>query len=142
MIKKEINNYNIDSTKLNPAKFKKDDDSNGHIDFIFSFSIIRGRNYNIKEISRQRLKIFAGRIVPTILTTTVAITGIVCLQLHILNKTTKSGNNKINYFKNCYMNLAVNTFIISNPSEKIRHKKKYDEDLGTLIKAIPLNWTV
>ena len=137
-IKEEINKYNIDSTKLNPEKIEKDNDSNGHIDFIFSCSIIRARNYNIKEIDRQRLKIIAGRIVPALATTTAAITGIVCLQLYTLTQT-----NQINYFKNCYMNLAVNNFIMTIPSRKIRHKdKEYDEELSTPIKAIPLNWTV
>ena len=138
MIKEEINKFNIDSTKLNPEKFEKDDDLNGHIDFIFSCSNLRARNYNIKEIDRQKLKMIAGKIIPNISTTTAAITGIVCLQIYTLNQT-----NKINYFRNCYINLAINRFIMTLPAEQIKHKdKEYDEDLLTPIKAIPLNWTV
>ena len=137
-IKDEINKITIDTTKINPEKFDKDNDLKGHIDFIFSCSTIRARNYNIKEIDKQKLKMIAGKIVPSLATTTAAITGIVCLQLYTLIQT-----NQINYFKNCYLNLAINRFLMTKPSEKIKYiDKEYDEELSTPIKAIPLNWTV
>ena len=138
IIKDELNQMNIDSTKINPEKLEKDDDSNGHIDFIFACSNIRARNYNIKEIDRLKLKIIAGKIIPAMATTTAAITGIVCLQLYTLNQT-----NQIKYFRNCYLNLAINRFTMTMPSETIKHQdKEYDDDLLSPIKAIPLNWTV
>ena len=138
IIIEEINKIKIDSTKIKPEKFEKDDNLNGHIDFIFSCSNIRARNYNIKEIDREKLKIIAGRIVPAMATTTSSITGIVCLQLYTLNQT-----NKIKYFRNCYLNLAINRCIMTLPSEPIKHQdKEYDEELSSPIKAIPLNWTV
>ena len=137
-IKNEIDLINVDEAKFCPEKFEKDNDLNGHIDFIFSSSNIRARNYNIKEIEKQKLKIIAGRIVPAMATTTAAITGIVCLQLYTLNQT-----NKINYFRNCFLNLAINRFLMNLPSPAIKHQdKELDEELGTPIKAIPLNWTV
>ena len=52
-------------------------------------------------------------------TTTAAITRNVCLQLYILNQT-----NKIKYFRNCYINLAINRFIMKLPVEVIKHKDK------------------
>ena len=134
----QINIINIDCKIINPEKFEKDDDSNGHIDFIFSCSNIRARNYNIKEIEKPKLKIIAGKIVPAMATTTAAITGIVCLQLYTLTQT-----NQIKYFRNCYLNLAVNRFIMVLPTPKIEHKDiEYDEELSMPIKAIPPNWTV
>ena len=42
LIKEELNKININSTKINPVKFEKDDDNNGHINFIYSSSNIRG----------------------------------------------------------------------------------------------------
>ena len=79
-----------------------------------------------------------GKIIPNISTITGAITGIVCLQIYTLNQT-----NKINDFRNCYINLEINRFIMKLPSEQIKHKdKEYDENLLTPIKAIPLNWIV
>ena len=95
LIKEELNKININSTKINPEKFEKDDDNNGHIDFIYSSSNIRARNYNIKEMEKQKIKMIAGRIVSAMATTMATITGIVCLQLYTLNQT-----NKINYFRN------------------------------------------
>jgi len=66
----------------------------------------------------------AGKIVPAMATTTTAITGIVCLQLHTLTQT-----NQIKYFRNCYLNLAVNRFIMILPTPKIEHKdKEYNEE--------------
>ena len=82
-IKQEIEGINIDCRKINPEKFEKDDDLNGHVDFIYSFSNIRARNYNIKEIEKQKLKMIAGRFFPAMATTTAAITGIACLQIYI-----------------------------------------------------------
>ena len=137
-IKEEINQYNINSIQLNPEIFEKDEDLNGHIDFIFSCSNIRAENYNIKQIDRQKLKLIAGKIIPAMSTTTAAITGIVCLQLYTLNQT-----NQIKYFRNCYLNLAINRFLMTLPSQQIKHKdEEYNEELSTPIKSIPLNWTV
>ena len=79
MIKEELNKININSTKINPVKFEKDDDNNGHIDFIYSSSNIRARNYNIKEMEKQKIRMIAGRIVSAMATTMATITGIVCL---------------------------------------------------------------
>lgn len=81
MIKEEINKLDVDYEKINIEKFEKDDDSNGHIDFIFACSNIRAKNYNIREIEREKLKKIAGKIIPAMSTTTAAITGIACLQL-------------------------------------------------------------
>jgi len=138
IIKQKLNKINIDSKKINPEKYEKDNDTNGHIDFIFSCSNIRAKNYNIKEMDKQKIKMIAGRIVPAMATTTAAITGIVCLQLYTLNQT-----NKIDYFRNCYLNLAVNRFIMTLPAQQIKHiDEEYNEELDSPIKAIPLNWTV
>ena len=52
MIKEEINKFNIDSTKLNPEKFEKDDDLNGHIDFILFLVIL---NLGLEIIISKKL---------------------------------------------------------------------------------------
>ena len=70
-IKQEIEGINIDCRKINLENFEKDDDLNGHVDFIYSCSNIRARNYNIKEIEKQKLKMIAGRIVPAMAATTL-----------------------------------------------------------------------
>jgi len=136
--KEEIDHMNIEPKKINIKKFEKDDDSNGHIDFIFSCANIRAKNYNIKGIEREKLKMIAGKIIPAMSTTTAAITGIACLQLYTLLQT-----NKINFFRNCFLNLSVNRFVMTLPSKTIKHQdEEFNEEMSGPIKAIPLNWTV
>jgi ubiquitin-activating enzyme E1 len=138
---KELSIY--DKNKTEPAKFKpedfeKDDDSNGHIDFIFACSNLRARNYKIKEADRQKVKMIAGKIIPAIATTTAAATGIVSLQLYTLFQT-----DKIEFMRNCFMNLAICLFVMTEPAEVIKMKdKEYDEMLLGPVKAIPPGWTV
>ncbi len=98
----------------------------------------RAKNYNIKEIEREKLKIMAGKIIPAMATTTAAITGIACLQIYSILQT-----NKIEFFRNCYLNLAVNRFIMTLPSKEIKHQdEEFNEEISGPTKAIPLNWTV
>ena len=123
---------------MHPEEFEKDDDTNGHIDFIHACSNLRAQNYRIKECDRQKTKMIAGKIIPAIATTTASITGIVSLQLYTLYQT-----QKIDYLRNCYMNLGINSILMSEPQEVIKMKDKdYDPILLTAVKAVPENWTV
>ena len=54
---------------------------NGHINFIYSFSNIIARNYNIKE-KKQKVKITSGRIVLAMVTTNGITTDISHLYLY------------------------------------------------------------
>ena len=123
---------------MHPEDFEKDDDSNGHIDFIHACSNLRARNYKIKESDRQKTKMIAGKIIPAIATTTAAITGIVSLQLYTLLQT-----DKIDFMRNCFLNLAICLFVMTEPAEVIKMEdKEYDELLLGPVKAIPPKWTV
>ena len=138
---KELSIYDkkkADPDKLVPEDFEKDDDSNGHIDFIHACSNLRAQNYKINECDRQKTKMIAGKIIPAIATTTAAITGIVSLQLYTLYQT-----NKIDFLRDCYMNLAINSIFMSEPKPAIQMKDKDNDPilLGP-VKAIPPNWTV
>ena len=127
-----------DPDKLHPEDFEKDDDSNGHIDFIHACSHLRAKNYKIQECDRQKTKMIAGKIIPAIATTTAAITGIVSLQLYTLYQT-----NKIDFLRDCYLNLGINSMIMSEPREVIKMQDKDNDPilLGP-VKAIPPHWTV
>ncbi|MCQ2819299.1 MAG: ThiF family adenylyltransferase [archaeon] len=137
-IKEAIKGLKVDITKIKPEEFEKDDDSNGHIDFIYACSNIRASNYKIKEADRQKTKMIAGKIIPAIATTTASITGIVSLQLYTLLQV-----NKIDFYRNCFLNLAVNLFVMTEPAEVIHMQdKEYDEMLLGPVKAVPPKWTV
>ncbi|PFX22554.1 Ubiquitin-like modifier-activating enzyme 6 [Stylophora pistillata] len=91
-------------------EFEKDDDSNGHIDFITSASNLRATMYSIETADRLKTKKIAGKIVPAIATTTAAVAGLVTIEL--VKVVMKSPAEE---FKNCFMNLALPYVIFSQP---------------------------
>ena len=65
------------TSKIEATDFEKDDDTNGHIAFIYATSNLRARNYKINEVDFQRVKFIAGKIIPAIATSTAMIVGVV-----------------------------------------------------------------
>ena len=136
--KEEPKSLEIKPENVKPEEFEKDDDRNGHIDFIYAASMVRAQNYKIREETRFKTKMIAGRIIPALATTTASITGCVSQQLFTLYQT-----NNIDYFRNTFMNLAVNLFVLTCPADVIKMEdKEYDELLLGPVKAIPPKWTV
>ena len=66
---------------LRPLEFEKDDDGNGHVDFVHAASGLRADNYAIPRVDRLACKGLAGRIVPAIATTTSVVAALVCFEL-------------------------------------------------------------
>uniref|UniRef100_A0A8C3TV16 E1 ubiquitin-activating enzyme n=1 Tax=Catharus ustulatus TaxID=91951 RepID=A0A8C3TV16_CATUS len=65
--------------QMKPISFEKDDDSNGHIDFVTAASNLRAKMYNIEPADRFKTKRIAGKIIPAIATATAAVSGLVRL---------------------------------------------------------------
>ena len=85
-----------------PEEFEKDNDSNFHIDFIYSSANIRASCYKLDIMDWITVKLKAGRIVPALATTTASIAGLQALELVKILK-----GCKLEEFRNCFLNLAV-----------------------------------
>jgi hypothetical protein len=67
---KEIISTGTQTFKIKSEEFEKDDDSNGHIDFIYAMANLRAINYKLDQMDWINVKLKAGRIVPALATTT------------------------------------------------------------------------
>ena len=139
----KIDEKKFDFNKINPEKFEKDHDENGHIDFIHFSSCLRAKNYDITPCERNTTKIISGKIIPTILTSTASIAGIASLQIYTLLQT-----HDIKYIRKCFFNLGRLEFILDNPHRPIYKKDKlvknqFNDDsievCGISTKVIPEN---
>ncbi|XP_038073495.1 ubiquitin-like modifier-activating enzyme 6 [Patiria miniata] len=96
--------------RMIPADFEKDDDTNGHIDYITSASNLRATMYHIELADRFKTKRIAGRIVPAIATTTAAVAGLATLELI---KYVKGAT--LSDYRNCFLNLGLSLIMFSEP---------------------------
>uniref|UniRef100_A0A3B5RDU7 Ubiquitin-like modifier-activating enzyme 6 n=1 Tax=Xiphophorus maculatus TaxID=8083 RepID=A0A3B5RDU7_XIPMA len=105
------NKVTPEGLQMRPLQFEKDDDNNGHIDFVTSASSIRARMYSIEPADRLKTKRIAGKIIPAIATATAAVAGLVALELIKV-----VGGYGFESFKNCFFNLAIPVVVLTEPA--------------------------
>ena len=117
-------------------EFEKDDDSNGHIDFISFYANFRAMNYSIQPAPRFKIKLKAGKIIPAIATSTAMVCGSVAIEIYkyVLQVDFES-------YRNFFSTLALPMFNFSEPNPPLVQKDKdYDVILMGPVKTIPKNW--
>jgi len=102
---------------LEEVEFEKDDDSNGHIDFITAASNLRAIVYSISPVDTLQTKKIAGKIVPAMATTTAVVAGLVGFEFLKLVQ-----QKSIEAFKNGFINLGEPFVAFSEPvpAEKMK----------------------
>jgi len=118
--------YGVDPAGLQPIEahdFEKDDDSNFHIDFLTTGTNLRSANYDIKPSERATVKVTAGKIIPALATTTAMVCGLVDNEFLKLAMGLHKGENAVDQFYNCNINLAtgkeaINAFRPDPPLKK------------------------
>ena len=113
---KEVQPFIGKFSPLHPEEFEKDDDSNGHIDFIAAAANIRAINYQIDPKDTLEIKRIAGKIIPAIATTTAMICGLVALEMYKVHCVDPE-KKKIGDFRFGSINLAIPLFNITEPIE-------------------------
>jgi len=122
---------------LNPAEFEKDNDANHHIDWITATTNLRCWNYHIKETTRQKCRMIAGKIIPAIATTTATITGFIGVELYKYVM-----GAALEQYRAASINLASNIFCVENLPDPIHRKDGFDVAMNCEIKAIPPKHTI
>ena len=97
--------------------FEKDNDKNGHINFITSMCNLRVRNYKLEEMEWIQVKLKAGRIVPALATTTAAVSGLQTIEVIKVLK-----GLKLESYRNAFINLSIPILTLSEPGPVVKHK--------------------
>ncbi|CEG42526.1 ubiquitin-activating enzyme e1 [Plasmopara halstedii] len=132
----ELETFDISGLSFEPADFEKDQDMNFHIDFIYAASNLRAFNYRIRDASRHKCKMIAGKIIPAIATTTASVTGLAMLELLKLIQ-----NKDLEAFKDSSNSLGLNMYLMQEPAAPARAKDEYDVVEMSEVKCKPPGFT-
>ena len=132
----ELEGLDTSAVVPEPADFEKDQDLNFHIDFITAACNLRASNYRIKQASRHKCKMIAGKIIPAIATATASVTGLACIELlKVLQQ------KPLEAFKESSNNLGLNMYFLQEPAPPSKTQERYDEIEMAHVKPYPKDFT-
>ena len=127
----------ITKDNIFPESFEKENENNSHINLIYSMSLLRARNYNIEEKTKEKIKSIITNIIPAIISSTAAIAGFISLQIYNIVQ-----SNNINSYRSLSFELATNWYVISL-TDNVNYSKDIEATSTSLaIKNIPYKFTV
>ncbi|RLN66824.1 hypothetical protein BBP00_00001975 [Phytophthora kernoviae] len=132
----ELESFDLSGLSFEPADFEKDQDMNFHIDFIYAASNLRAFNYRIRDASRHKCKMIAGKIIPAIATTTASVTGLAMLEMLKLLQ-----QKELEAFKDSSNSLGLNMYLMQEPAAPARAKDEYDVVEMSEVKCKPTGFT-
>lgn len=132
----ELESYDIGGLSFEPADFEKDQDLNFHIDFVYAASNLRAFNYRIRQASRHKCKMIAGKIIPAIATTTASVTGLAMLEMLKLLQ-----QKDLEAFKDSSNSLGLNMYLLQEPAPPEKAKDEYDVVEMSEVKCKPSGFT-
>lgn len=102
----------VDEKRLDWSQtdFEKDDDSNGHVDFVAAASNLRAICYGIAPVDSMETRRVAGQIVPAMITTTGLVSALSCIELLKLVQ-----QLPLKRHRNAFINLALPFFAFTQP---------------------------
>ncbi|CAI5721276.1 unnamed protein product [Peronospora destructor] len=132
----ELETLDLSGLYFEPADFEKDQDMNFHIDFVYAASNLRAFNYRIRDASRHKCKMIAGKIIPAIATTTASVTGLAMLEMLKLMQ-----RKELEAFKDSSNSLGLNMYLMQEPAVPARAKDEYDVVEMSEVKCKPPGFT-
>lgn len=132
----ELSALDASGLSFEPADFEKDQDLNFHIDFIYAASNLRASNYHIKNATRHKCKMIAGKIIPAIATTTASVTGLAMLEMIKIIQ-----QKKFESYKDSSNSLGLNMYLMQEPAPPEKAKDEYDVIEMAEVKCKPSGFT-
>ncbi|KAH0792565.1 Ubiquitin-like modifier-activating enzyme 1 [Histomonas meleagridis] len=109
---KKLTDVRNNDSLLNVQEFEKDDNTNGHIDFISAAANLRAISYRIPTSNKLEIKGIAGNIIPALATTTSMICGFVTLEMLKVHNISKKN---LEDFKDGFINISTASFQFIQP---------------------------
>ena len=113
--KKKINKYLLSKKKIEInfkiINYEKDSQDPKQLNFIYNSSTLRAENFNIKKETKFNIRIMAGEIMPSVITSTSCIAALLSLQLYVLCQ-----KNNCEYYRVGMIDLSDNTISLAMPS--------------------------